>query len=74
MPQRKTETKAVHNVSHEIKGDKLIITVDVGAQALKAAPPSSSGKTMLVGTTGGALPVDLKGQSVTFALNVMAKR
>jgi hypothetical protein len=64
----------VHNVSHEIKGDKLIITIDVGPQAIKAAPPSSSGKTMLVGTTGGAVAVDVRGASVTFAINVMAKR
>lgn len=43
----------MHNVDYEIKGDKLVITVDIGQQAIKAAPPSSTGKTNLVGSTSG---------------------
>ena len=65
----------MHNVTHEVKGDKLIITVDVGAGACAAAPPSSTGKTQMVGTTGGQMPiVSPKGWTVGFALNVMAKK
>ena len=65
----------MHNVTHKVEGDKLIITVNVGADACTAAPPSSSGKTQLVGTTGGQLPITSpKGWSIGFALNVMAKR
>jgi hypothetical protein len=65
----------VHNVSHEVKGDKLIITIDVSQQSIDAAPPSSSGKTHLVGTTGGAVSVPTKhALGLTFAINVMAKK
>ncbi len=65
----------MHNVSHEVKGGKLIITVDVSPGAIDAAPPSSSGKTHLVGTTGGAVSIALPGNAtVTFAVNVMAKK
>ena len=65
----------MHNVTHEVKGDKLIITVDVGQGALDAAPRSSSGKTQLVGTTGGQMPiVSPRGWTVGFALNVMARK
>jgi hypothetical protein len=64
----------MHNVSFETTGTKLVITVDIGPEALKAAPPSATGKTRLVGSTGGVAPVPTKnGKAVTFALNVMVK-
>jgi predicted GNAT family acetyltransferase len=37
----------------EHKGDQIILTIDVSEAALKAAQPSSSGKTLLVATTNG---------------------
>lgn len=37
----------------ELKGDQLVITVDVSDKALKAAPKSKSGKTRVVATTRG---------------------
>jgi len=37
----------------EQKGDKIVLTIEVGEAALKAAKPSSSGKTLLVATTNG---------------------
>jgi len=37
----------------EHKGDKVLITVDVSADALAKAQPSKSGKTRLVATTSG---------------------
>jgi hypothetical protein len=65
----------MHNVSHEVKGDKLIITVDIGPQAINAAPPSSTGKSYLVGTTGGTVSVPTKHTTaLSFAINVMAKK
>ena len=64
----------MHNVTHKVEGDKLIITVDVSAKAVTAAPPSSSGKTALVGTTGGAVGFQVNGKALSFAVNVMSKR
>lgn len=65
----------MHNVSYKIEGDQLVITVDIGKKAIEAAPPSSSGKTHLVGTTGGAQSVPTRNAAaLTFALNVMAKK
>jgi hypothetical protein len=64
----------VHNISHEIKGDQLIITIDIGSKTLKSAPPSSTGKTLLVASTGGAMPLATQGASLTMAVNVMARR
>jgi hypothetical protein len=65
----------MHNVTHKVEGTTLIIKVEVGVAALNAAPPSSSGKTMLVGTTGGQVSISSPaGWAVGFALNVMAKK
>ncbi len=64
----------MRNVTHEIKGDKLIITVDIGKAAVGAAPPSSSGKTKLIATTGGACSIAVPGATgAAFALNVTCK-
>jgi len=41
-----------------LKGDKLVIEVDVSAKAMKTAKPSKSGKTRLVATTEGYQRVD----------------
>ena len=65
----------MHNVQHEIKDGKLIITVDVSEKAIAAAPPSSSGKTNLVASTGGSISVPSPhGAALSFSLNVMAKK
>lgn len=37
------------NVAYEIKGDKLVLTIDLSADV----EPSKSGKTLLVATTEG---------------------
>jgi hypothetical protein len=37
----------------KINGDKLVITIDVSAEAFKAAPPSTSGKSRVVASTRG---------------------
>lgn len=40
-------------VQGEIKGDKLILTIDVSKAAKDAAAPSKTGKTRILATTGG---------------------
>jgi len=49
-PHRPMETTTM---TIELKGDQLVITVDVSDKALKAAPKSKSGKTRVVATTRG---------------------
>lgn len=41
------------NVQGEIKGDKLILTIDISKEAMANAKPSSSGKTKILATTSG---------------------
>lgn len=53
-----------------VKGDKLIIEVDISAAALAAAPLSSSGKTRLIDSY--SLPVPGK-PGIRAAGNVMVK-
>lgn len=40
-------------VNGEIKGNKLILTVDIGDDAIAAAHPSETGKKLVVASTGG---------------------
>lgn len=55
----------MENCQIEVKGDKLVVTVDL----TKRLRPSGSGKTVIVGTSGGnaALPGGLR-----VGLNVFA--
>lgn len=41
------------NVKGEIKGDTLVLTIDVSKAAREAAAPSKSGKTKILATTSG---------------------
>lgn len=41
------------SVYGEIKGDKLVLTIDLSPAARDAAPVSKSGKTRLVASTNG---------------------
>ena len=41
------------NVQGEIKGDKLVLIIDVSKEAMANAKASSSGKTKLIATTSG---------------------
>jgi len=61
------------NVTHKIEDDKLILTIDISHASLKAAPPSASGKTRLVASSGGVVPVECKAGDVTYAINVMVR-
>jgi hypothetical protein len=65
----------MHNVEWKIEGDKLIVTMDISKQAIDEAPPSASGKTHLVASTGSALPLPSKhAKALTVAINLMAKK
>jgi hypothetical protein len=59
----------MENVEIKVDGNKLVITVlDVTA----SGKPSSTGKTRLIASTGGAFPVDHpKVKGIKVALNVM---
>lgn len=46
----RTKTMNMHG---EIKGDKLVLTIDIAKASLEAAKPSGSGKTLLVATSQG---------------------
>lgn len=41
------------NVKGEVKGDTLVITIDISKAARDAAGPSKSGKSKLLATTSG---------------------
>lgn len=41
------------NVRGEVKGDLLILTINIGQAAKDAAQPSKSGKTKVLATTSG---------------------
>ena len=45
------------NIHTETKGDKLVITVDVSKAVFDAASPSKSGKTKVLASTQGNIPV-----------------
>ena len=59
------------NVQHEIKGDKLVITVDVAKRVLEAAPLSKTGKSRIVASTNGF--VNLEDRGLAIGLNVIKK-
>lgn len=60
---------ATNSYNMTIKGDKLIIEVDVSDKALKSAPTSKSGKNKLLASTGGFEAVG----NVRVGLNVISK-
>jgi len=65
----------MHNVEWKIEGNKRIVTMDISKQPMDEAPPSASGKTVLVASTGSAMTVPCKdAKSLTLALNLMAKK
>jgi hypothetical protein len=63
------------NVDYKIAGTKLVIEVDLSKKAIDGAPPSSTGKTHLVATTGGYQPVAMNGvtRKLALALTVTVK-
>lgn len=67
-------TPRMSNMTCEVKGSKAVITIDLGADALKLARPSKSGKTKLTGSTGGQpFAVGIGGHVHTIQVNAYAK-
>ena len=62
-----------HNVEYAVKGTKLVITMDISPASINAAPPSQTGKTNLVASTGGSVKVDGK-DGLSFSVNLMQKK
>jgi len=54
-----------------LKNDKLIITVDVSKEAIEKAKPSSTGKSKIIATSSGYMPVN--GSGIKVSLNVITK-
>ena len=57
----------------KINGDKLVITIDVSAEAFKNAPPSSTGKSRVVASTHGFANYVTPHGSVGLSLNATTK-
>ena len=53
-----------------LKGNQLVITTDWDAQGV----PSSSGKTIIHGTTHGGQKMDIGGKQCTINLSVYSKK
>lgn len=45
-----------HNVTYAIEGEDLVLRVKLTQGTIAAAPPSSTGKTVVIGSTGGGIP------------------
>lgn len=58
------------NVRTEIKGNLLLITVDISKETINKAPYSKSGKNKLVGSTHGFVGLE---NGIGLSLNVTGK-
>lgn len=64
----------MRNMTVTPAADKITIVLDVSKRALAEATPSASGKTKVVATTSGNVPITLPGgQVVTLGLNAYIK-
>jgi hypothetical protein len=62
-------TNGNNGVDMKVTGDKLIVTIDLSAKGT----PSSTGKTLLVASSHGAVPVDFPkraGMKISFNVTV----
>ena len=57
----------------QITKDTLTITIDISRESIAQAIPSSTGKTRLVASTHGAMPIQTAHGTLTLALNLMVK-
>ena len=65
----------MHNVTHTVEGNELVIRVPLTPAAINGAPPSSTGKTRLVGSSSGYIGVaapNVKG-AIAFSVTVTVK-
>ncbi len=57
----------------KVQGDKLVITIDVSAEAIKGAAPSASGKSRVVASTRGFANYSTPNGVVGLSLNATTK-
>jgi hypothetical protein len=57
----------------KVNGDKLVITIDISAEAFKSAPASASGKTRVVASTHGFANYVTPNGSLGLSLNATTK-
>jgi hypothetical protein len=57
----------------KIDGDKLIIVLDISASTIQSARPSASGKTRLVASSHGAVPIETPHGKLSLSLNLTTK-
>lgn len=60
------------NVQAEIKGDKLVLTIDISDKVLKNAPRSSTGKSQVIASTHGFTQVG-NGLGLQMGVNIIKK-
>lgn len=60
-----------HNVTHAIEGDYLVVRVRITEADAAAAPPSSTGKSVLIGSTGGYVKLDKTVGGVNLSMTAM---
>ena len=61
----------IRNVTAKVQGAKLVLEIDISKAAVAAAPMSGTGKTRLLASTAGAMPVSCAVEGLKVALNVM---
>jgi hypothetical protein len=65
----------MHGLEWKLVKDQLHITINVSKAALDNAPPSNSGKTKLIASTGNpSLSIDTPHGSLRLQLNLMGKK
>jgi hypothetical protein len=71
-----TEDTKMHGIEWKLVKDQLVITIDVSKAAVDQAPPSMSGKTKLVASTGNpSLSIATPhGGALRLQLNLMGKK
>lgn len=58
----------------EYKGGNVVITIPCGDKEIKAAPPSKTGKTKMIATTGGFSQVEGAPVGVKLSLNLVGPK
>jgi hypothetical protein len=73
MSKHETETQA-ENMTVEVHGNKLVITVDVSPAAIKTAPMASTGAAKLIASSRGWLEFENEaGQPAALSLAVTSR-
>lgn len=61
----------MRNLQILCQDDRIVITINISKEALESAPPSSTGRSRLVATTSGHIPVGVDNESLWLSLNLI---